>query len=63
MRVGTKPDDGQCVGSRGGKGRIEEVDEFTYHESIVSKKRGTDGDIQERIGKARQAFAMLRPIW
>ena len=47
----------------GGEGRIEEVDEFTYHESIVSKKRGTDGDIQERIGKARQAFAMLRPIW
>ena len=26
-------------------------------------KGGTDEDIQARIGKARQAFAMLRPIW
>ena len=43
--------------------RIEEVDEFTYLGSIVSKKGGTDEDIQARIGKARQAFAMLRPIW
>ena len=31
--------------------------------SIVSKKGGTDEDIQARIGKARKAFAMLRPIW
>jgi len=29
----------------------------------VSKKGGTDVDIQARIRKARQAFAMLRPIW
>ena len=39
------------------------MDEFTYLGSIVSKKGGTDEDIQARIGKARQAFAMLRPIW
>lgn len=44
-------------------GRIEEVDDFTYLRSIISKKGGTDEDIQARIEKARQAFAMLRPIW
>ena len=36
---------------------------LTYLGSIVSKKGGTDEVIQARIGKARQAFAMLRPIW
>ena len=59
MRIGTKRDDGVSVV----EGQIEEVDEFTYHGSIVSKKGGTEEDIQARIGKARQAFAMLRPIW
>jgi len=42
---------------------VEEVDEFTYLRNIVSRKGGTDENIQARIGKARQAFAMLRPIW
>ena len=59
MRIGTKRGDGLSVAG----GRIEEVDEFTYLGSIVSKKGGTDEDIQARSGKARQAFAMLRPIW
>ena len=45
------------------EGGIEEVDEFTYRWSIVSKMGDTDEDIQARIGKARQAFAMLKPIW
>ena len=31
--------------------QIEEVDEFRYLGSIVSKKVGTDEDIQARIGK------------
>ena len=39
------------------------MDEFIYLGSIVSKKGSTDEDIRARIGKARQAFAMLRPIW
>ena len=42
---------------------LRDVDEFTYLTSIVSKKGGTDKDIQARIRKARQAFAMMRPIW
>ena len=52
MRIGTKRGDGVSVAG----GRIKEVDELTYLGSIVSKKRGTDEDIQARIGKARQVF-------
>ena len=59
IRIGTKRGDGVSVSGE----RVEEVDEFTYLGSIVSKKGGTDEDIQSRIGKARQAFAMLRSIW
>ena len=59
MRIETKRGDGVSVAGE----PIDEVDEFTYLGSIVSKKGCTDEDIQARIGKARQAFAMLRPIW
>ena len=59
MRIGTKRDNSVSVTGEW----VEEVDEFTYLGSIVSKKGGTNEDIQARIGKARQAFAMLRPIW
>ena len=59
MRVGTKQGDGVMIAGE----QIEEVDEFKYLGSIVSRKGGTEEDIQPRIGKARQVFAMLRPIW
>ena len=59
MRIGTNRGDGVSVAGE----PIDEVDEFTYLGSIVSKKGGTDEDIQAQTGKARQAFAMLRPIW
>ncbi len=59
MRIGTKRGDDVSVAGE----QIEERDEFTYLGSIVSKMGGTDEDIQARIGKARQAFAMLRLIW
>ena len=42
---------------------IEEVDQFTYLGSIISKTGGTEEDINARISKGRQAFAMLKPIW
>ena len=32
-------------------------------ESIVTSDRGADEDVKRRIGKARQAFNMLRPVW
>ena len=59
MHIGTKRGNGVSVAG----GRIEEVDEFTYLGSIVSKKGDADEDIQARIGKARQVFRMLRPMW
>ena len=42
---------------------IEDVDHFTYLGSIVSKTGGTEEDIKARIGKARHAFATMRPVW
>ena len=59
MHIGTKRGDGVLIAGE----RIEEVDEFTYLGSIVRKKGRSDKDIQARIGKARLAFAMLKPIW
>ena len=46
----------------GGKA-IEDVAQFTYLGSIVSKTGGTEEDIRARIGKARHAFVTLKPIW
>ena len=43
--------------------QVRELDKFTYLGSIVSKKGGTNEDIQARTGKARHANAMLRPKW
>ena len=59
MRIGTKRGDSVLIPGE----RVKEVDEFTYLGSVVSKKGGTDEEIQACIGKARQVFAMLKPIW
>ena len=59
MRIGTRRGDSVLIERE----RIEEADEFTYLGSILSKKGGTDEDMQARIGKARQAFAMLKLTW
>jgi len=42
---------------------IDEVEEFAYLGSNISKDGGSDRDIQLRIGKARTAFIMLSPVW
>ena len=55
MCICTKRRDGAFIDVE----QVEEVDEFTFLGSIVSKMGGTDEDIQARIGKARQPFAML----
>ena len=49
MCVGTK----QVVGVMIAGEQIEEVGDFRYLGSIVSKKEGTEEDIQVRVGKAR----------
>ena len=42
---------------------IENVEQFTYLGSVVSRDGGTDREIKSRIGKATAAFKTLRPIW
>ena len=42
---------------------IEEVQDFTYLGSNISLEGGADRDVELRIGKARHAFRILRPIW
>lgn len=42
---------------------LEEVEQFTYLRSVISVTGGTDEDINARICNARQAFAMLKPVW
>ena len=49
--------------SRTGWVDIEEVEDFVYLGSNISKDGGSDRDIQVRIGKARTAFTILRPVW
>ena len=59
MRVGTKQGNGVMIAGE----QVEEVDEFRYLGSVVSKRGGTEEDIQACTWKARQVFAMLRLIW
>ena len=42
---------------------IEDVEQFTYLGSVVSRDSGTDRDIKSRIGKTTAVFKTLRPIW
>ena len=42
---------------------IDEVENFTYLGSNISKDGGSDQDIQVRIEKERTAFAILTPVW
>ena len=42
---------------------LEEVDNFTYLGSVVSKNGGTEEDINERLKKARASYGMLNKVW
>lgn len=42
---------------------IDEVDEFCYLGSIITKDGGAESDVVSRIKKARQAFGMLTNLW
>ena len=42
---------------------LEEVEDFTYLGSVLSKDNGADKDIKTRLSKARAAFGTLQPIW
>ena len=41
----------------------DQVETFTYLDSIIDKHGGTDADVKARIGKARGAFIQLKNIW
>ena len=59
MRINTKQD--TPIAIRGSQ--VEEVEEFVYLGSKISQSGGTDEDIIQRTRKARQVFAILRPVW
>jgi hypothetical protein len=42
---------------------VNDVEEFVYLGSKISKSGGTEEDIRARINRARCAFTVLRPIW
>jgi hypothetical protein len=43
--------------------QLEEVEDFTYLGTALSKDNGTGKDIKIGLSKARAAFAKLHPIW
>ena len=53
----------QVGGVRIGQDLLEEVESFQYMGSIISSTGGTTEDIIARISKARQVFAILKPVW
>ena len=55
----TKEDGAVNIGQK----TVEEVEEFQYLGSIISKIGNTCADIKERISKTRHAFMLLRPVW
>ena len=42
---------------------LEEVDEFTYLGSTISKRNATEKDITNRLQKAKSSFHQLNKIW
>lgn len=42
---------------------IGEVEEFCYLGSVISKQGGAMRDVEQRIKKAKAAFAILLPVW
>ena len=42
---------------------IENVASFTYLGSVIAVDGGSERDVLVRIGKARTAFLLLRPVW
>jgi hypothetical protein len=59
MKIGTERRDSITV--RGEP--VDDVERFCYLGSVVTREGGTEADIKARLGKARQAFGRLTPIW
>ncbi len=63
LRVQTTDTNPLYIGIGNSTLKIDDVDEFCYLGSMVSKNGGTDHDVDARINKARQAFYRLHSIW
>ena len=63
LRVQTTDTNPLYIGIGNSTIKIDDVDEFCYLGSMVSKNGGTDHDVDARINKARQAFYRLHSIW
>ena len=59
MRINT----GNITPIRLNNHEIENVERFTYLGSVVDETGGSDSDIRSRLNKAKQAFAILKPLW
>ena len=59
MRIKNESENGVSVMS----GPIEEVSEFTYIGSVVSKTGGTEEAVKLKLGRARVAFRMMDKVW
>lgn len=59
MRINTSNTNNITVGTQ----VIEEVSEYCYLGSVMTKKGGTKEDISSRIAKARAAYGQLRTTW
>ena len=46
-----------------GNEAIEDITSFTYLGSVIATDGGPEQDVLVRIGKARTAFLLLRPVW
>ena len=42
---------------------VEKIDQFSYLESMINVQGGADADVKTRIGKTRQVFTSLKPVW
>ena len=42
---------------------VEKIDQLFYLASIIDVQGGSDADMKRLIGKARQAFTSLKPVW
>ena len=42
---------------------IEDVEQFCYLGSVITKDGGAEADVNSRINKARNAFHRLNRIW
>ena len=60
LKVMTTQEGGVGIGQE----MLEEVESFQCLASvIITETGGTDEDVKARVGKERQVFAMLRPVW